>query len=644
MSAVHLEVSDLAMLSQLTPDLDFSDTERQEAILENASRDFNAVPGSGKTSLLAAKLLLLAHKWPHATKGVCILSHTNVAREEIVRRLALTGDGARLLQYPHFIGTIHGFVNQFLALPMLRALGHSVDVIDDDVFAARALARLQGKQYGTLRAWLNRQQNGDSLVGKLFFAGADLALVSDGGTLPGPESNSGKQLADIKSRMTQVGIFRHRDMFAFGLAALKSHPDLLDVIHRRFPMVFVDEMQDTAWEQEDILNRIFDGKAVMQRFGDVDQKIILNDNDAAKLTFPRPGHGSISSSKRFGPRIADAVASVRLSSLPVKGEGPDDISPVLLLYKTEDVGQVVPRFGKLVMDLFDSAALADKAVRAMCTRKTVDGKVNAGRHLIDYWPWYAQLKNADTTGNDGAFWRFADRVTTLQSTATLGERAGDARNALLLVLQAAKAPAVTNVRDARALHRAVADLHGSAESLKVTIHEMVLGPMLLGTSEAKLALPGVLYQRLHHFLPDSMSFTEFAALDVFAQPAVLAASLTQEAPTMCIAVHGGRKLEFILGTVASMKGETHLASLLLESYGGKSKRFDLELALPVIAGIGKSLDKLSVLQQGQMRNIYVAMSRPTHFLCLAANESRVTAQTRAALVAKGWRLEHVNPP
>jgi len=40
-----------------------------------------------------------------------------------------------------------------------------------------------------------------------------------------------------------------------------------------------------------------------------------------------------------------------------------------------------------------------------------------------------------------------------------------------------------------------------------------------------------------------------------------------------------------------------------------------------------------------MRNVYVAMSRPTRFLCLAANASRVAEETRAALVTKGWQLE-----
>lgn len=70
MSAVSLEPADLADLVTLAKDLNFDDVERRSALLENGSRDFNAVPGSGKTSLLAAKLLLLAKKWPHARRGI----------------------------------------------------------------------------------------------------------------------------------------------------------------------------------------------------------------------------------------------------------------------------------------------------------------------------------------------------------------------------------------------------------------------------------------------------------------------------------------------------------------------------------------------------------------------------------------------
>ena len=137
MSAVHLSPDDLAELTTLAKDLNFNDVERRSALLENGSRDFNAVPGSGKTSLLAAKLLLLARKWPHARRGICVLSHTNVARNEIAHRLAGTAEGSQLLNYPHFIGTIHSFVNHFFAMPLLRSLGQKIDVIDDHSDASK---------------------------------------------------------------------------------------------------------------------------------------------------------------------------------------------------------------------------------------------------------------------------------------------------------------------------------------------------------------------------------------------------------------------------------------------------------------------------------------------------------------------------
>ncbi|WP_389266889.1 hypothetical protein, partial [Streptomyces sp. NPDC002187] len=97
-------------------------------------------------------------------------------------------------------------------------------------------------------------------------------------------------------------------------------------------MVFIDEMQDTSWDQESFLNRIFDGKSVMQRFGDIDQKILLDEENADRLTFPRQGHGCISTSKRFGDAIAQAVGSVRMSGEAVIGEGNSAHAPILLLY------------------------------------------------------------------------------------------------------------------------------------------------------------------------------------------------------------------------------------------------------------------------------------------------------------------------
>lgn len=638
MSAVTLTPADLVPIKQLACDLNFDDVERKAALLEAESRDFNAVPGSGKTSLLAAKLLLLANKWPHAHKGICILSHTNVAREEVARRLVQTEEGSQLLSYPHFIGTIHGFVNNFLSLHALRALEMHIDVIDDDIFAARALSKLNGNRFFALRGWLSRQANGDALVGKLFFKSHDLLIMSEGGILPSDKSDSGKQLATIKRELANAGVFRHRDMFAFAEVALAHCPHLVDVVHRRFPMVFVDEMQDTSWEQENILNRLFDGKSVVQRFGDIDQKIIANEDDD-KVTFPRDGHRTISTSKRFGARIADAVERVRLSQLPVTGEAADGINPVLLLYKSEEVGHVIRRFGHLVADRFDVDTLRGQKIRAMCARKSVDGGAEPGRHLGEYWPPYARAQNDDKMNSKDSFWCLLEMKATVALQATLSERASEVRKAILQVLRSSNAPFAKDVRDGRALIRAVAEQGGNVSALQQVMLDLALKTEPCDTPQTRSAFLDSLHGRLGDFLPTGMTLEAFKALEIFKVRTTTPAG--GDLPTICELVFGSCLLQISTGTVAGMKGETHLASLVLESYGGVSKKFDLELALQCIAGLGKGIAKLSPTQRDQMRTVYVAMSRPTHFLCLAANESRVSLETRKALEAKGWQIEHM---
>ena len=87
---------------------------RMEVLKSSMTLDIESCPGSGKTTLLVAKLAILARKWCDLRRGLCVLSHTNAARREIEQRLGNTAEGKRLLSYPHFIGTIHGFVNEFL--------------------------------------------------------------------------------------------------------------------------------------------------------------------------------------------------------------------------------------------------------------------------------------------------------------------------------------------------------------------------------------------------------------------------------------------------------------------------------------------------------------------------------------------------
>ena len=91
------------------------DDERKAFIRNFNTIDLQAVPGSGKTTALLAKLVILERKLPFSDcSGILVLSHTNTAIDEIKEKIQK--HCPKLFSYPNFIGTIQSFVNEFFYL------------------------------------------------------------------------------------------------------------------------------------------------------------------------------------------------------------------------------------------------------------------------------------------------------------------------------------------------------------------------------------------------------------------------------------------------------------------------------------------------------------------------------------------------
>tara|TARA_R110001606_G_C15397931_1_gene652453 strand:- start:192 stop:2102 length:1911 start_codon:yes stop_codon:yes gene_type:complete len=626
---------DLEALALLTPDLNFEDQERRSVLLENGSRDINAAPGSGKTTVLAAKLLMLARNWESKCRGVCVLSHTNVARDEIQKRLGGSVEGSRLLAYPHFIGTIHAFVNHFLALPYLRSNGLEVGVIDNDVFSRKALAMAAKNR--TLRTYMEKNASVAPMVAGLIFRGADLEVASEFGALPKEGSKTRPIIQGIKGDLTLEGVYRHADMFAFAEQLLVASPQIRALLSQRFPIVFIDEMQDTSWEQERLLQLIFDETVIIQRFGDINQRILGSSEGAQNLTFPRANALPISTSKRFGPAIAQIVASAQMSGVPVTGDGVDQHAPMLMVYSTERVGQVIEAFGAEVIDRFDAEALSEGSVKALCARKQGDAaKSVAGRTLLDYWPAIASTYTPGLRLEH--FWSLL-AGSTKQGESSLSGRVDEVRRAMFLVLRAAGADVVRDLKADSQLLRKLSEIGGDVSGFRLLLRDLCMDRASAVTEEGRRAIPIMLFERLQPLLPGHLAVDAFAEMPIFSEPT--APVVPEKQSTFCTVEKYGRRVDIQIGTLASMKGETHLATLVLESLGYPSRRFDLEEALPVIAGIKARAAKLPEGQLSQLRNLYVGMSRATSFLCLAVNAGRVTEECKAALQRQGWTIIHL---
>jgi hypothetical protein len=77
-----------------------------------------------------------------------------------------------------------------------------------------------------------------------------------------------------------------------------------------------------------------------------------------------------------------------------------------------------------------------------------------------------------------------------------------------------------------------------------------------------------------------------------------------------------------VGTIHSVKGETHMATLLLETYhNGQHNRNGTESECFASHFCGEVYNRASRVVH--FRSDYVALSRPTHLLCVAMSKNRV---------------------
>ena len=202
------------------------DDPRIAAIKANTSVDIAACPGSGKTTLLVAKLAILARDWKTRAAGICVLSHTNVAKKEVMERLGKNPVGGKLLKAPHYIGTIHSFANEFMAIPWLTSQGRPIITIDT---AITQQARWNKISFRTRLALEQRNIGASSL-----FVSSAQGDLADLGTF-GSHTPTFQQVQNICRESFLSGHFCSDEMFIWAQDFLDKNPDAIKGLRRRFP-------------------------------------------------------------------------------------------------------------------------------------------------------------------------------------------------------------------------------------------------------------------------------------------------------------------------------------------------------------------------------------------------------------------------
>ena len=312
MNGIDIVISDedIDWVKTIMPDIEFD--ECRINILKNMSgTDVHACPGSGKTTLLVAKLAVLAKKWNEEGRGICVLSHTNVAREEIQERLGTSDVGKKLLSYPHFIGTFQSFMDTFISMPILRSCGIPVNIVDTEFVTERRWNSMYTK------GWLERNGKDKKICDPV-------KLPCEFNVSCSKTSPTYKALIKVTMDSRQRGEFTFNEMEMYSFYGLEKKPVIREIFQQRFPIMFIDEAQDTKSEIWDLINRLYEKapeNVFYQAYGDSNQAIFNSYERMEEVNgFPRKACLEMLNSKRFVESVAELSNGVALDKRKMLGE------------------------------------------------------------------------------------------------------------------------------------------------------------------------------------------------------------------------------------------------------------------------------------------------------------------------------------
>ncbi|QAT61988.1 hypothetical protein EQM13_10515 [Acidilutibacter cellobiosedens] len=590
------------------------DSTRVNIIKNMYSVDIQAFPGSGKTTILVAKLAILAKKWPYDNLGICVLSHTNVAREEIEERLGNNEIGRKLLSYPHFIGTLHSFFDTYVALPWIRSKGLNIDLINTEYVNFLRWMRLS---YET-RYYLKRQRKNESICSYKGCIG-EIDLDKGGETKA--------KILDVIEKTQKEGYFTFDEMLLYAKQALEELDGISSSIQQRFPILFIDEAQDTDSFQWDLLEKAFnkDGIcSIRQGYGDSNQAIYNNlyvDDESSH--FPREGALVLNESMRFDSRIAKLANTVALSKERMDGtenvfsEG--KIAHTIFLFQKDKAPQVIDEFGQLILNTFSDKEISEyqkegcHVVGMVHCKKEDTPEKQFPKGIYDYWELYEPEKASKSMVHKFLIQYFRYGIIEFQRSGERSLQVEWISKGLRRLINKAKkcnyVPVSGNIF--ASLLKVLPD------DCQTDFRKMVYE--LSGTSDAISkskwnSMLGVMKQMLKLFdITISQDIEEFIKwIDEENNEVQDGGKIGKVLPNHYIYTdkETQRIVDIEFGSIHSVKGRTHLATLVLETF---LKTHNMKAILKFLCATPpKSVGK----NQKRLRCQYVAMTRARALLCL----------------------------
>ncbi len=645
------------------------DDERRAFIKNLEVIDLQAVPGSGKTTALLAKLLILERKLPFAdNSGILVLSHTNTAIDEIKHKIKLYCP--KLFRYPNFIGTIQSFVDEFLAIPYYTTICKKKPVrIDNEIYEERVNHILQNRwlpKYNLSLDDLKKIQN-IKMANQDLFKNIRLDTNDVGEIILIKELNDKEKLnvkkpkgADysneekeklykwflsFKKNILKQGILHFDDAYFLAKAYLFHFPKIKEIIQKRFSYVFVDEMQDMETHQYDLLEKLFydDGNStsIFQRIGDKNQAIFNNIESNEVNWIDRGNNLVLTNSHRLSSKIANVVKSFALNNpnnFDIIGLNECDIKPHIILFDDASKERVIPKFAELVKGFKEEGRLIDYGkypIKAICWN--AKWKSVTELRITNYFPTYKKDNTKSKQDYDTLkdYLLFYDR-----NSQTLKSIKNNIINAFLKVLR---------FEDIFDDNKRYFTKYILFKTLKEKYLEEYQKFNLKLYHWSMFILKGKLdeaYNEIKSYMNDFIKI-----FDKTKTLTISSSFFNQESQTLQVPdnteqlkdnnLYKEGDINIEVATVHSVKGQTHCATLYLESFFYKDGTKSYESERLKEAFLGNVIQSPTKRVQQSLKMVYVGFSRPVNLLCVAIHKDRFT-QYLSQINREIWEIKEID--
>lgn len=579
------------------------------------SVDVSACPGSGKTTVLLAKLKLLADRMPLENgAGICVLSHTNVAINEIKKRLTRYAD--TLMSYPNYVGTIQSFIDRFVTMPYIRrTVGQSVQPVDSRTYAHHMLQKMREPAYSTLSYAVKKNyENCRGIYADRVDHAMALYKRNDGAlciknqtkALAGAGKKSAQQFSELKEDLLKdEGIILYQDAYQYANNAVEELSNqYTDLFSLRFRYVFIDEYQDCTEIQRNALHKLFDSsKCVVINIGDADQAIYNSDANDTIDWHPSKNSLSIASSNRYGQRIANILSPLCKDKSEIKSSLGEGATPILIIYDKDTISYVLGKF----VSLLEEKCLCDTdgVYKVIGFIKKAD---SAGIKIGSYW---AEFNGVDKRKNEFKYWGIIDDICIQLQQGKMYRAESLIRKLMCRLFHYA---GVQNAKTGKehtplSLRTILKDKYSDMYAEHILELSQLIDYNRESVDEVVRA---TIDELLRNMSEDGKSIFGLVPAHFMEEPTINKETTNNN--NVFIDPIRGRRIQF--DTVHGVKGETHDATLYLETELKNGS--DIGRVL-YCYGVGKA--GTSTLYDYSRKIVYVGMSRPRKLLCVAIQES-----------------------